>query len=286
MDKTDIIIKYVTGIEPMNLTRLHKILYFSQAASLINFGKRMFKEEIVTGDNGPFIPEVQKTYIYHSGKIRYEKEICDELDRLTEKTPESIKVEKFGKTKQGELIRVLLEETRKFSDKELCEKTKYSLWKRCYNSENKIMKPKDIMKFHKGIKGFDEKEKPSGKTYKATEISKFLIRKFENINPLSLMRILYFLNRDWKNEYRYNLFPEKIKIISSGPMVEEVYKKYRTLGSSKIFLKEEFEIDKADQDKIIGIVKKYPYNSSAKLFELFQEEKRNISWQDSKFSLK
>lgn len=158
MDKTDIIIKYVTGIEPMTLTRLHKILYFSQAASLINFGKRMFGEKIVAGDNGPFLPEVQKAYICYSGKIRYEKKICDELDRLTGKTPESIKVEKFGRTKQGELIRVLLEETRKFSDKELCEKTKYSLWERCYNLENKIMKPKDIMKFHKEIKGFNERK--------------------------------------------------------------------------------------------------------------------------------
>lgn len=195
MNKIDIIIKHIAGIEPMTLTRLHKILYFTQAASLINFGKRMFKEEIVAGDNGPFLPEVQKAYIYYTGKIRYEKKICDELDRLTGKSPESIKVEKFGKTKQGELIRVLLKETRKFSDKELCEKTKYSLWERCYNSENKIMKPKDIMKFHKEIKGFNEKEKPSGKTYKATEISKFIIRKFENTNPLSLMRILYFLNR-------------------------------------------------------------------------------------------
>lgn len=206
MNKIDIIIKYITGIEPMALTRLHKILYFTQAASLINLVERMFREEIVAGDNGPFVPEVQKTYICYSGKIRYEKEICDELDRLIGKSPESIKVEKFGKTKQGELIRTLLEETRKFSDKELCEKTKYSLWKKCYNSENKIMKPKDIMKFHKEIKGFDEKEKPSGKTYKAVEISKFIIRKFENINPLSLMRILYFLSRDWKNEYGYNLF--------------------------------------------------------------------------------
>lgn len=262
----------------MTLTRLHKILYFTQAASLINFGKRMFKEEIVAGDNGPFLPEVQKSYICYSGKIRYEKEICDELDRLTGKPPESIKVEKFGKTKQGELIRVLLEETRKFSDKELCEKTKYSLWKKYYNSENKIIKPKDIMKFHKEIKGFDEKEKPSGKTYKATEISKFIIKKFENINPLSLMRILYFLNRDWKNEYRYNLFPEKIKIISSGPMVEEVYEKYRFWGSSKIFKKEEFKIDKADQDKIIGIVKKYPYNSSTKLLELFWKNKTETAY--------
>lgn len=277
MNKIDITIKYITSIEPMNLTRLHKILYFSQVASLINFGKRMFKEEIVAGDNGPFLPEVQKAYIYYSGKIKYEKKICDELDRLLGKPPESIKVKKFGKTKQGELIKVLLEETKKFSDKELCEKTKYSLWKKCYNSENKIMKPKDIMKFHKEIKGFNEKEKPSGKTYKATEISKFIIRKFENINPLSLMRILYFLNRDWKNEYEYNLFPEKIKNISSGPMIEEVYKKYRFWGSSKIFKKEEFEIDKADRDKIIRIVKKYPYNSSAELFELFQEEKINIS---------
>ena len=278
MDKIDIIIKHIAGIEPMTLMRLHKILYFAQAASLINFRKRMFGEKIVAGDNGPFLSEVQKAYIYYSGKIRYEKEICDELDRLTGKAPESIKLEKFGKTKQGELIRILLEETRKFGDKELCEKTKYSLWKKCYNSENKIMKSKDIMKFHKEIKGFDEKEKPSGKTYKATEISKFIIRKFENINPLSLMRILYFLSRDWKNEYGYNLFPEKIKIISSGPMVEEVYKKYRSWGSSKIYKKEEFEIDKVDQDKIIGIVKKYPYNSSTKLLELFWKNKTETAY--------
>ena len=278
MNKIDIIIKYIAGIEPMTLKRLHKILYFSQAASLINFGKRMFKEEIVAGDNGPFLPEVQKAYIYYGRKIRYEKKICDELDRLTEKPPESIKVEKFGQTKQGELIKVLLEETRKFSDKELCEKIKYSLWKKCYNSENKIMKPKDIMKFHKEIKGFDEKEKPSGKTYKAVEISKFIIRKFENINPLSLMRILYFLSKDWKNEYGYNLFPEKIKIFSSGPMVEEVYKKYRFWGSSKIFKKEEFEIDQADQDKIVRIVKKYPYNSSAELLELFWKNKTETAY--------
>lgn len=278
MDKIDITIKYIASIEPITLTRLHKLLYFAQAANLINFGKRMFKEEIVAGNNGPFLPEVQKSYICYSGKIKYEKEICDKLDRLTGKPPESIKLEKFGKTKQGELIRILLEETRKFSDKELCEKTKYSLWKKCYNSENKIMKPKDIMKFHKEIKGFDEKEKLSGKTYKATEISKFIIRKFENINPLSLMRILYFLSKDWKNEYGYNLFPEKIKNISSGPVVEEVYKKYRFWGSSKIFKKEEFEIDKVDQDKIIGIVKKYPYNSSTKLLELFWKNKTETAY--------
>ena len=235
MNKIDTIIKYIASIEPMTLTRLHKLLYFAQAVSLINFGQRMFKEEIVAGNNGPFIPEVQKSYIYYSRKIRYEKKICDELDRLTGKPSESIKVEKFSQTKQGELIKVLLKETRKFSDKELCEKTKYSLWKKCYNLENKIMKPKDIMKFHKEIKGFDEREKASGKTYKATEISKFIIRKFENINPLSLMRILYFLSRDWKNEYGYNLFPEKIKIISSGPMVEEVYKKISDLGKQQDF---------------------------------------------------
>ena len=275
MNKIDIAIKYIASIEPMTLTRLHKILYFAQAASLVNFGRRIFKEKIVAGNNGPFLPQVQKAYIYYTGKIRYEKKICDELDRLTGKPPESIKVEKFGQTKQGKLIKVLLKEARKFSDKELCEKTKYSLWKKCYNSENKIMKPKDIMQFHKE---FDEKEKPSGKTYKATEISKFIIRKFENINPLSLMRILYFLNTNWKNEYGYNLFHEKIKIISSGPIIEEVYKKYRFWGSSKIFLKEEFEIDEADQDKIIGIVKKYPYNSSAELLELFWKNKTETAY--------
>lgn len=61
-------------------------------------------------------------------------------------------------------------------------------------------------------------------------------------------------------------------------MVEEVYKKYRTWGSSKIFLKEEFEIDKADQDKIVRIVKKYPYNSSAELLELFWKNKTETAY--------
>lgn len=39
MDKLDIIIKYTTEIGPMTLTTLHKILYFAQATSLINFFK-------------------------------------------------------------------------------------------------------------------------------------------------------------------------------------------------------------------------------------------------------
>ena len=44
--KIDTIINYITEIEPMTLERLHKILYLSQAASLINLGKEMFKEKI------------------------------------------------------------------------------------------------------------------------------------------------------------------------------------------------------------------------------------------------
>ena len=137
------------------------------------------------------------------------------------------------------------------------------------------MKPKEILKFHKSINGFDEIPRPSGVVYKATEISKFIINNFENTNPLSLLRILYFLKRDWKNIYGYNLFTEEIKIISSGPMIEGVYKKYFSWGSSKIYLKEEFDIDKKDQDKIIKIIKKYPYNSSTELLKLFFQEQKN-----------
>lgn len=58
-------------------------------------------------------------------------------------------------------------------------------------------------------------------------------------------------------------------------MIEEVYKKYFSWGSSKIYLKEEFDIDKKDQDKIIKIIKKYPYNSSTELLELFWKEQKN-----------
>ena len=273
--KIDTIINYITEIEPMTLARLHKVLYLAQAASLINLGKEMFKEKIVASHNGPFIPEVQKKYIYLSDKIRYDRKMFDELDRLINKLSGSKEVDDFSETISGQIIRILIEKTRDFNDMELSEKTKYSFWKECYNRENKIMKPKEILKFHKSINGFNEIEKPSGKIYEALEISKFIINKFENTNPLSLLRILYFLKRDWKNIYGYNPFAEEIKIISSGPMIEEVYKKYFSWGSSKIYLKEEFNIDKKDQDKIIKIIKKYPYNSSTELLKLFFHEQKN-----------
>lgn len=273
--KIDTIINYITEIEPMTLARLHKVLYLAQAASLINLGKEMFKEKIVASHNGPFLPEVQKAYIYFSNKIRYDRRMFDELDRLINKLPGSKEVDDFSETMSGEIIRILIEKTRDFNDIELSEKTKYSFWKECYNREDKIMKPKEILKFHKSINGFDEIPRPSGVVYKATEISKFIINNFENTNPLSLLRILYFLKRDWKNIYGYNLFTEEIKIISSGPMIEEVYKKYFSWGSSKIYLKEEFDIDKKDQDKIIKIIKKYPYNSSTELLKLFFQEQKN-----------
>lgn len=273
--KIDTIINYITEIEPMTLARLHKVLYLAQVASLINLGKEMFKEKIVASHNGPFIPEVQKKYIYLSDKIRYDRKMFDELDRLINKLSGSKEVDDFSETISGQIIRILIEKTRDFNDMELSEKTKYSFWKECYNRENKIMKPKEILKFHKSINGFNEIEKPSGKIYEALEISKFIINKFENTNPLSLLRILYFLKRDWKNIYGYNPFAEEIKIISSGPMIEEVYKKYFSWGSSKIYLKEKFDIDKKDQDKIIKIIKKYPYNSSTELLKLFFQEQKN-----------
>ena len=273
--KIDTIINYITEIEPMTLIRLHKILYLAQAASLINLGKEMFKEKIVVSHNGPFLPEVQKKYFYFTDKIRYGRRMFDELDQLINELPGSKEVDDFSETMSGEIIKILIEKTRDFNDIELSEKTKYSFWKECYSREDKIMKPKEILNFHKSINGFDEISRPSGIVYKATEISKFIINKFENTNPLSLLRILYFLNRDWKEKYGFNLFQEKIKFISSGPMIEEVYKKYFSWGSSKIYLKEEFDIDKKDQDKIIKIIKKYPYNSSTELLELFFQEQKN-----------
>lgn len=273
--KIDTIINYITEIEPMILARLHKILYLAQATSLINLGKEMFKEKIVASSDGPFLPEVQKKYFYFTDKIRYDRKMFDELDLLINKLPGSKKVDDFSETMSGKIIKILIEKTRDFNDMELSEKTKYSFWKECYNREDKIMKPKEILNFHKSINGFDEIPRPSGAVYKATEISKFIINNFENTNPLSLLRILYFLNRDWKEKYGFNLFQEKIKFISSGPMIEEVYKKYFSWGSSKIYLKEEFDIDKKDQDKIIKIIKQYPYNSSTELLKLFFWELKN-----------
>ena len=134
------------------------------------------------------------------------------------------------------------------------------------------MLPKEILKFHQSINGFDEIERASGKAYKAVEVSKFIINSFKNTNPLSLMRILYFLKKDWKNIYGYNIFTEEIKIISSGPVIEEVYNKYRFFGSSKIYSNEKSEIETKDRSKITDIIKKYPYNSSTELLELFWKE--------------
>ena len=79
-----------------------------------------------------------------------------------------------------------------FNDIELSEKTKYSFWKECYNREDKIMKPKEILNFHKSINGFDEIERATGKVYKVTEVSKFIINNFENTNPLIFIKNIIF----------------------------------------------------------------------------------------------
>ena len=273
--KIETVINYITEIEPMTLARLHKILYLAQAASLINLGKEMFKEKIVASHNGPFIPEVQKKYFYFTDKIRYDRRMFDELDQLINELQGSKEVDDFSETISGQIIRILIEKTRDFNDMELSEKTKYSFWEECYNREDKIMKPREILNFHKSINGFDEIPRPSGIVYKATEISKFIINNFENTNPLSLLRILYFLKRDWENIYGYNLFAEEIKIISSGPIIEEVYNKYKFFGSSKIYSNEKSEIKMAYHSKIINMIKKYPYNSSTELLELFFQEQKN-----------
>lgn len=78
IDVANYIVNYcIDESMPVSNLKLQKLLYYVQAASLVETGRRMFADEISAWKYGPVVENV-----YHSFKLYVDKEI---VDKVTEK---------------------------------------------------------------------------------------------------------------------------------------------------------------------------------------------------------
>ncbi len=95
--------------------------------------------------------------------------------------------------------------------------------------------------------------------YSAQNVAKYLIylgsqavvgdnKEKEGVTNLKLQKLLYFAQAYFLSKLGRQLFTEKIEAWEYGPVVPEVYKKYRTNGSDPIF-SEDDKSSLTDEDK-------------------------------------
>lgn len=118
--------------------------------------------------------------------------------------------------------------------------------------------------------------------YKAIDISEYIIDRFYKhncpISNLQLQKILYFIQAEFLVEEDRICFYEKILASSFGPMIDEVYNKYKIYGAGSIpfckdFNDKKYDILKSDQEIINGIVDQCYEISAASLTELTMKQK-------------
>ncbi|WP_095298883.1 type II toxin-antitoxin system antitoxin SocA domain-containing protein [Helicobacter sp. 12S02232-10] len=90
----------------------------------------------------------------------------------------------------------------------------------------------------------------------ALKVAKYIINKCieleKPISNLQLQKIMYFVQLDFLKETRKKLITDEFKAWQYGPVLEEVYYKYRIFGSNKMFLPEEdSQLDLSDEEQSI-----------------------------------
>lgn len=109
-----IINKSIDNAHPVSNLKLQKLLYYVQAASLVEQGKEMFQDELIAWMYGPVAEDVYDEYKFNS---RY---------NITEKEDIAVKIDDKSKA----LIDKVLEKKSDFSAYELANKTHEELpWK-------------------------------------------------------------------------------------------------------------------------------------------------------------
>lgn len=124
------------------------------------------------------------------------------------------------------------------------------------------------------------------KTYSAKLIAKYIIyhekKAGRSVSNLKLQKLLYFVQAGF---FAYNgepCFEDKIHAWSFGPVVEDVYCKYRIYGGSSIpevpAENVEEEIDSKDRETINDILDFFGYSSNLDMMKVCFEQK---PWKDA-----
>lgn len=102
---------------------------------------------------------------------------------------------------------------------------------------------------------------------------------FEGITNLKLQKILYFAQAYFMVKTSQPLFEEKIEAWKYGPVVREVYAKYKENGSSPIFNKENnFKLSIEDQRLMEAVWEIFGKHSASKLVDIVHHQ---APWVDS-----
>lgn len=111
--------------------------------------------------------------------------------------------------------------------------------------------------------------------YNALTIAKYVIKRCNDskrtISNLKLQKILYFIQAEFLAVTGRVCFPEEIKAWDFGPVVPEVYHKYKVYGSASIpYINnlEKMKISENDRKLIDGIVDECAQYSAATLVEI------------------
>lgn len=111
--------------------------------------------------------------------------------------------------------------------------------------------------------------------YNALTVAKYIIKRCNDTNRiisnLKLQKLLYFVQAEFLVTTTHACFPEEIEAWDFGPVVPEVYHRYKAYGSASIPYMSNSkikEISEDDKKLIDGIVDECSQYSAAALVEM------------------
>lgn len=115
--------------------------------------------------------------------------------------------------------------------------------------------------------------------YSALDVSKYIIKRCnENgstVSNLKLQKILYFIQAEFLVSTGKACFPEDIEAWDFGPVVPEVYHRYKVYGSANIpYMRGEYgkRIASKDRDLMDGIIDQCSKYSASVLVEITHKQ--------------
>ena len=116
--------------------------------------------------------------------------------------------------------------------------------------------------------------------YDANEVAKLVVnecmREGTPVTNLKLQKILYFMWIDWYAKKKESLFNNRIEAWHYGPVVPDVYFKYRIFAADPIRKKAECSISGPDAESMISLIRKYNCKTAGKLVE--ESHAPNTPW--------
>lgn len=107
--------------------------------------------------------------------------------------------------------------------------------------------------------------------YDANEVAKLVVKKgMEEGRPvtnLKLQKILYFMWIDWYNQRKEALFDNRIEAWHYGPVIPDVYFRYRIFVADPIRKDEDCSVSELDAESMIKLIRKYNSKTAGALVD-------------------